>query len=348
MEVPGKVGSIKQNVARAVASICFLIICTAFSIDSQQPPPSAQAPTFRVQSSLVLVDVISQELKSGLPVRGFTKEDFRVFDTRHEVRIATFDAGADTRPIALWLVVICNEGGIAGASAEFVGKESLFRSALDHLEKHDTVGVAHWCDNGETQLDLLPTEDRDSPIRVLAESLKPIPFQGGTEASDEVGEVTFRRMIRLIIRDAYRRNPKPLPVIVFLHGDHTGQPRHELDQLVDDFLETSGIVFGIRDDRSAVLHFLIGEQAKIMHYMAKHTGGQYFSAPPSGYAAALEAVLMQLHFRYELGFVPPAIDGKRHELRVELTKKAKEQHKRVRLRYRPEYIPVPKEPEWAH
>jgi hypothetical protein len=53
-------------------------------------------------------------------------------------------------------------------------------------------------------------------------------------------------------------------------------------------------------------------------------------------------------FHHELGFVPLAIDGKRYELRVELTKKAKEQHKRVRLRYRPEYIPVFKEPEWAH
>jgi len=309
---------------------------------------SAQVTTIRVQSSLVLVDVISQNLKSGLPIRDFKKEDFRVFDNGHQVRIGTFDAGADTRPISLWLVVICNEGGLVGASAEFAGKESLFRSALDHLEKHDTVGVAHWCDNGETRLDLLPTEDRDTPIGVLAESLKPIPFKGGTDDTDAVGEVTFRKMIRLIIQDAYRRNPRPLPVIVFLHGDHTGQPRHELDKLVDDFLETSGIVFGIRDDRSASLLFIIGEQAKIMHYMAKHTGGQYFSVLPSGYAAALEAVLMQLHFRYELGFIPPAIDGKRHELRVELTKKAKGEHKRVRLRYRPEYIPVPNEPEWSH
>ena len=56
-----------------------------------------------------------------------------------------------------------------------------------------------------------------------------------------------------------------------------------------------------------MLPFLIGEQAKILHYMAKHTGGQYFSAPPSGYADVLEAILMQLHFRYELGFVPAAM-----------------------------------------
>jgi hypothetical protein len=97
--------------------------------------------------------------------------------------------------------------------------------------------AAHWCDDGETRLDLLPTEDRDSPIRVLAETLKPITFKGGTDATDEAGEETFRKMIRLIIGDAYRRNPKPLPVIVFLHGDHTGQPCRELDELVDGFLE---------------------------------------------------------------------------------------------------------------
>jgi len=308
---------------------------------------SAQVTTIRVQSSLVLVDVISQDLKTGLPAQDFKRDDFRVLDNEHEVRVATFDAGADTRAISLWLVVICNESGLAGGSAEFAGRESLFRPALDHMENHDTVGVAHWCDNGDARLDLLPTADRDTPIGVLAESLKPISFRGGTVDTDAVGEVTFRKLIRLIIQDAYRRNPRPLPVIVFLHGDHTGQPRHELDKLVDDFLETSGIVFGIRDDQSASLLFILGEQAKIMHYMAKHTGGQYYSVPSSRYAASLEAVLTQLHFRYELGFIPAAIDGKRHDLRVELTKKAKAQHKRVRLRYRPEYIPLPEEPEWV-
>ena len=84
-----------------------------------------------------------------------------------------------------------------------------------------------------------------------------------------------------------------------------------------------------------------------MHYMAKYTGGQYLSAPPRAYAASLDTILTQLHFRYELGFIPAAIDGKRHELRVELTKAATKKHKGVRLRFRPQYIPVNQEPEWA-
>ena len=333
-----------------IASICLFAVFVSPTLSAQQP--AIPAPTIRVQSSLVLVDVITKDRNSGLPIQYFQKKDFRLFDNRREVPITTFDAGAwfDTRPITLWLVVICNESGLPklGASAEFLGQEPLFRPALNHLEIHDSVGVAHWCDNGDSRLDLLPTQDRDKAVQALGETLKPISFEGGTFASDEAGEQAFRMVIRLIIRDAYQRNPKPLPVVVFLHGDHTGQPHSELNKLVEDFLETSGIVFGIRDSRSPNLHFLIGEQAKIMHYMAKHTGGEYFSVPPAAYEKTLDAILMQLHFRYELGFIPPAVDGKRHELRVELTKTAKAKHKGVRLRYRPEYIPIQEEPEWAH
>src|ERR1700674_909115 len=80
MEILARVGFLKQNVARGVISICFFAACTSFSIESQQPPGSSPAPTIRGQSSLALVDVTSQDLKSGLPVRDFKKEDFRVFD----------------------------------------------------------------------------------------------------------------------------------------------------------------------------------------------------------------------------------------------------------------------------
>jgi hypothetical protein len=303
--------------------------------------------TIRVQTSLVLVDVISQDSKSGLPIRDFQIEDFRIFNDGKEVPIKAFEAVANTRPVIVWLVVICNEGGLKGGSAEFVGNEAMFRPAFDYLDKRDRVGVAHWCDNGETQLDLLPTEDWDKPLSVLAETIKPIRFHVGGD-SDAVGEVAWRKTIRLIIQDANRRNPQPLPVIVFLHGDHTGQPHRELDQVVDDFLETSGIVFGIKDSRAPRGPlFFIDEVAQIEHYIANKTGGRYFVAPPERYAAALEAILTQLHSRYELGFAPPVIDGKRHQIKIELTKEARARRKGVSLRYRPEYIPVQEVPDWA-
>lgn len=272
-----------------------------------------------------------------------------MFDRGQEVPIVSFEAGArfDTRSVPVWLVVICNERGKIGGSAQFAGKESLFRPALNELDKHDTIGVAHWCDNGEARLDLPPTVDRDTPISVLAETIRPIPFTAGMNTSAS-GEARFRKLVRLIIQDAQHRNPQPLPVIVFLDGDYTVQPPRELDELVDDFLETSGIVFGIKDHDSPRVPRLSWEQEEILHYMADQTGGQYFSASPSGYAAALDAILMQLHFRYELGFMPPAIDGKRHELKIELTTEAKERNKGIRLRYRTEYIPLAETSAWVH
>jgi len=62
---------------------------------------------------------------------------------------------------------------------------------------------------------------------------------------------------------------------VFLDGDYTGQPKSELNHLIDDFLETSGIVFGIKDERSPSLGPLLFEQGQIMHYMAEQTGGSF-------------------------------------------------------------------------
>src|SRR2546429_7629986 len=83
----------KDNKAPGVA-FCFLAVCTSASMVLQQPTATAQAPTIRVQSSLVLVDVIGQDPKNGLPVQDFKKEDFRVFDNGNEVPIASFDSGA--------------------------------------------------------------------------------------------------------------------------------------------------------------------------------------------------------------------------------------------------------------
>jgi hypothetical protein len=117
-------------------------------------------------------------------------------------------------------------------------------------------------------------------------------------------------------------------------------PKSEVNHFVDELLETSAIVFGIRDSRSHHMLFLIGEQKEVAHYITDQTGGQYLDASPDTYAAALDEILHQLHFRYELGFQPPALDGKRHKLTVKLSDSASRQYRGVRLRYRAAYVPV--------
>jgi hypothetical protein len=177
---------------------------------------------------------------------------------------------------------------------------------------------------------------RDAAVNALKATLQPIPFGKPDWARD--GELALQKLIHLVIEDAHQRNPQPLPVVVILHGDKTGMPLDELNPLIDDFLGTSGIVFGIKDSRVPDWPPLRnGEVGQIFRYMTTETGGQYFSVSPSRYGTALEDIIVQSHFRYELGFKPLAPDGKRHRLKVELG--ARDRYRGVRLRYRAEYIP---------
>ncbi|HLW78640.1 MAG TPA: hypothetical protein VKU44_03485, partial [Terriglobia bacterium] len=157
---------------------------------------------------------------------------------------------------------------------------------------------------------------------------------------DRPGELALEKTLQLIVDATRPLVPERLPVVVFLYGDHSGMPRSEADHLIDALLETSATAYGLKDRRSPGIWFLPGEQKEVAHYIATQTGGQYFEVTPQTYATGLEEILQQLHFRYELGFKPEALDGKRHKLTVKLADAAKKQHQGVRLRYRLAYVPV--------
>src|SRR5437868_10112114 len=313
------------------------------------PTALPQTPSSLVSqaTTLALVDILAQDTKTSLPLKGLKQDDFRIFDNRREVLISKFDSGANfsTRSLAVWFVVICNERGRGPsgqlASGRFAGKESLFRPALNDLDKPDRVGVAHWCDEGSAKIDLQPSTDRDAAIATLQQALGPIAYEGAPSGRTRDGELTLQRLIRLIV-DNDRSNRKSMPVLVFLHSDHTGMPPVELDQLVDDLLRVSGIVYGIKDadvDEPRHGFFLNTERSAVLHYMAQETGGSYFSVRPQFYATALQTIFQMLHFRYQVGFTPVQKDGKRHELKIELVGSARKDNKSVRLDYYPEYIP---------
>lgn len=306
-------------------------------------PPSDGTPVFRASTSLVLVDVLTQDSKTGLPLNELKKNDFRLLDDGHQTSILTFDAGAhfSTRPIVLWFVMICNQKHWDEQGSGFMrNKALLLRPALDHLDKRDTVGVAHWCDNGEEAIDLAPTTDHDAPIAKIEE----VQHRDPSEAGTRVGELSVQRMLRLIIANAHNANPEPLPVIVFLYGDRSGLPHDEAEAIVDDLLETSAFVYGINDGGYSLREFPQGsgyhEQYYIAHYFSEATAGQFFSVKPPLFSTALDDILVQVHFRYQLGFKPPSLDGKRHKLTIALADEVKTQHKSVRLVHRSEYIPA--------
>jgi hypothetical protein len=321
-----------------------LILASALLLPSACLGQANDAPqaTIRVESSLVLVDVITQDAKTALPLIGLKKEDFQVFDNGAEMAIRSFDVGAryGARPIALWLVVICNEIDWDENGSGFIrGKGPLLRPGFDHLDKNDTIGVAHWCDDQTQKIDFPPARDVDGALAKLEKLFHAWPKATGTRP----GELALQEMLRLILENAQLTKPQPLPVIVFLYGDHSGMERQEADDLLKEILETSGIVFGINDGAVPLSPIYLDNQhgqPNVAHFLAVKTGGQFFSVHPKMFATALDDILVQVHFRYVLGFQPEALDGKKHDLVVRLTDSAKEKHPEVRLSFRPAYVPL--------
>src|ERR1035438_10404367 len=130
---------------KRIAVLALMAYC--WSVASSQEPP--QVTTFRVDAHIVLVDVVAENAKNKLRTRALLtdlkREDFRIFDNGREMPIRSFDIGAyhETRPIALWLIVQCDNIGSPPEwhSGFLRGKAQFLKPALAHLDKE--IGRAH-------------------------------------------------------------------------------------------------------------------------------------------------------------------------------------------------------------
>jgi hypothetical protein len=329
------------------SAVVALALAAFISLASSQTP-TEQIPALRIETQLVLIDVVAEIKEKSLHTRALltdlTEQDFRIFDNGHEMPIRSFDTGAhhETRPIALWLIVQCNLGMPPEWASGFLrGKTTVLRPALDGLRKDDSVGVAHWCDDGTASLDLPAGHDPDAALATIDRLINAPPIEG----RDRAGELAMQRMIRMILDNAHQAMPHRLPIFLFLYGDHSGTFVDEANRIIEDVLETSGIVFGMSDNSyhaGPEEMFRNGKVFSLVHHYGQETGGQYYSTiDPKLFSAALDYILLQLHLRYTVGFTPLVVDGKRHTLKVEITKKAQKRFPGTELRFREEYVPVP-------
>ncbi len=313
-----------------------------------QESPSAHDNVLHVSTSLVLVDVTAERTQGSLHTRellsSLAETDFRLFDNNHEVPVRTFDSGVKrtVHPVALWLVVQCDMGYPRAWNSSFVrGRTTLLRPGLNSLVPQDSLGVAHWCDDGAANIDLESSHDPDAALAIVDKVLE----HAVAPDTNRKGELAMQRMIELILAHTKQEEPSRLPVLLFIHGDHNATYVDEATRILEDLLETSGFVFGLNDEyeaQSGEPKISGGQIYHLIHFYSQKTGGEYYSVShPELFSAALSYIITQMHLRYVLGFKPPSIDGKRHDLRVELTPEAKKRVDGTSLRFRPEYIPTP-------
>lgn len=349
---------------KAVVLVSAIVVLSVLPATRAHAQSSSSPPTLRVVSSLTLVDVMAEakEKKIGLSAResltDLKREDFRIWDNGHEMPIESFDIGAEhaTRSIALWLIVQCNDAEPPGHHSMFMhGRAGLLRPALGNLAAGDAVGVAHWCDSGEAKVDLPPGHDPDEALAKVEEILSEKPTTG---TQTRAGELAMQRMIRLMLQNTNESVPQREPIFLFLYGDRCGTHAEEANSVATDLLESSAIVYGMNDGTSGLVYGAYGVNEalapfdsrkiatvrmtrQLVHYYSGETGGAVYSdVSPKLFSDTLDDILRQLHLRYTIGFKPSKLDGKRHLLRVELTREAHKRFPGAELRFRPEYIPV--------
>src|SRR4030095_1290504 len=94
-----------------------------------------------------------------------------------------------------------------------------FKPALKDVDKGDTVAVAHWCDNGESKLDLLPARNVEDATATLEQVLAPMPPPSD---HSRAGELALQKTLQLIIDATRSLRPETVPVVILLYGAYSG------------------------------------------------------------------------------------------------------------------------------
>jgi VWFA-related protein len=324
-------GQISVLIALIVLS-CFL---TSFAISRAIWP---KRTVFATYVNLVVLNILVMDKQTEQPVQDLRAEDFEVFDNGEPTRIAIFRQGPrfDEEPVVLWLIAGCGQkrkrvkqrDGHADA-ADFL------KSALGHLNPEDMVGVAHLCAEKDiARVDLEPTSDRAAP----AIALNSVMRQNSVESREQDGGQVAQKVLQLIYAATPASEQSRYLVAVFLDSDISNESKAETAQFAGDLLaHTSLVVAGIDEGAVSASKLSSAGRIPMLHYLSQETGGQIISTKGKTVAEALEEIVIGLHSRYELAYVPPARVEGWHALSVKLSATAVEKHEGAILSFRSGY-----------
>jgi hypothetical protein len=308
-----------------------------------------QDPTPKPASATI--EVIATDKRTKLPAEGLVADDFEVLSDRLKVQIHLVGGTSESalRPLSFWFVVQCPEehsyyNWVSNGSGFIRGKTGTLQPILQALHPVDTVGVAHWCDDGKLGVDLLPTSDRSAPVKALDTVLSAPAVSIGTIAG---GDALHDMVLR--VRDVTQRiTPGAVPVLIFFYGDHSGMFHKEVEDMLEQPVGQLPIVYGINNGAVSVQRLPVTNeytQMYVVHFLSEKTGGQVLSSFRGDYAAEFDHIVHELYGRYELGIAAQGENGKHHEIVVRLSEAARKKSGAIDLRFPASYISTSQAPQ---
>jgi VWFA-related protein len=244
-------------------------------------------------------------------------EDFIVYDENIAQDITYFSY--DLLPLAV--AVLIDRSGSVAPHMPMLQLAALL--SLRHLRPEDQLALFSFDDGTKKICDL--TQDRI----LIAEKINKIKGGGGTNIYDA-------------IRDAARYLRKKAPdrrraIIVISDNCHTqGNMQRKAEKARKEVLETGATIYSIRTPSGFMMfagsrnpwatnppanHDSCAESNDLLNSLTEETGGELLAVGAStSLQKSLETAILNLRFRYTLGFNPshPGEDGSFHRLAVKL------------------------------
>ncbi|HKW57582.1 MAG TPA: VWA domain-containing protein [Candidatus Acidoferrum sp.] len=285
------------------------------ALAQEAAPPAIHLDVDRVNVGVVVTD------SSGRFVTGLRRGDFRLFDDGTEQPITDFLSAEEPAQVLLLIeagpaVYLLEEGHLAAVQA-----------LLNGLAPSDRVAIARYNEGAEAILDF--TTDK----RVAAAALDRLQFNLGfgqlnlaasmNTALDWLAHVPGKKSLVILTTGVDTTPASAMDVL--LRRLKTSDVRTLLISLAGEL--RSGQPAGKKPakqsrpagDKNQVVADALAHADEELRVLAEANGGRvYFPESPRDFASVFAEIAQIVRHEYNLGFVPPADDGKLHAIDVRI------------------------------
>ena len=287
-------------VARTASALTLAALLGALPAAGQEQ--ESDVPVFRAGTELVDLYVTATD-RSGRLVPDLRQEDFVVLDEGQVQEVVLFEN--EVRPISVVIMLDTSASMTPSLDLLMAGAEQFILRMLPD----DRARVGAFND----KIQILPEEDFTGDRDALIRELDRLQFGNPTRLYDAIG-ASIEALSGLDGRKV---------VLVFTDGEDTQREIGWREVLEMARLEEVMIyTIGLESDYFNGVRRVRSRPDRRLRTFAEETGGGYFELQDTDdLGPTFTRVAQELHSQYVLGFVPPARDGRMHEIDVRVNRR---------------------------
>ena len=261
-----------------------------------------QAPGFfRAGANVVLVNATVLD-RNHRPVRGLTRDRFRIFENKVEQRIGYF--GEEEMPLSL-AVVFDTSGSMGGKIA---GATRALRAMLNDP-------------NGDDEFSLITFADR--PEVAVPWTSDAVAVQNRAAATRAHGRTSLLDAIHLALTQLHRANNIHRAILILSDGGDNSS-RYTERQITRMLAEADVQLYAVDMSPAAILRDMPPEEVRgpdLLGRLCDYAAGRYFQAENQrDLAKTVDQIGKEMRSQYVLGYAPSnsAADGLFRHVRLQL------------------------------